>query len=88
MSMTARFLVGLISLYRLVLSPLLEPSCRFQPTCSAYALEAVRRHGGRRGGLMAIRRIMRCHPWGGHGYDPVPDESAHATDHICRHDPL
>lgn len=86
MSVAARLLIGLITLYRLVLSPLLGPSCRFQPTCSAYAHEAVRRYGGRRGSLMAIRRIMRCHPWGGYGYDPVPDKDAHATDHICQHD--
>jgi len=65
-------LVGLISLYRYGISPLLPPRCRFQPTCSAYALEAVRRHGPLRGGLLASRRVLRCHPWGGHGYDPVP----------------
>lgn len=66
------FLIGLISLYRYGVSPLLPPRCRYQPTCSGYALEAVRRHGPLRGGLLALRRVLRCHPWGGHGYDPVP----------------
>lgn len=47
--------------------------CRFQPTCSHYAIEAVNKHGVLRGGILAVWRIMRCHPWGGHGYDPVPE---------------
>lgn len=64
--------IGIIKFYQWVISPLLGPRCRFQPTCSAYALEAVRLHGGLRGGWLAIRRILRCHPWGGFGYDPVP----------------
>ena len=65
-----------IHAYRLVLSPLLPPSCRFQPTCSAYALEALSRHGPVKGLLLAIRRLSRCHPiaWlgGRSGFDPVP----------------
>jgi putative membrane protein insertion efficiency factor len=65
-------LIGLIKLYRLTLSPVMPPVCRFTPTCSAYALEAVERHGGIRGGWMAARRLMRCRPWGPSGYDPVP----------------
>ncbi|WP_121939946.1 membrane protein insertion efficiency factor YidD [Eilatimonas milleporae] len=69
--MAARGAVLLIRGYQLVLSPLLGPNCRFQPTCSQYALEAVRLHGGLKGSWLAIRRVMRCHPWGGHGYDPV-----------------
>ncbi|MFQ5346563.1 MAG: membrane protein insertion efficiency factor YidD [Rhodothalassiaceae bacterium] len=75
MSPLAHLLLALVRGYRLFLSPLVAPSCRFQPTCSAYAIEAVRRHGGLRGGWLAIRRIGRCHPWGGSGYDPVPDGS-------------
>ncbi len=61
-----------IRLYQLCLSPLLPPSCRFVPTCSAYAIEALTRHGLLRGGWLTLRRLARCHPWGGSGYDPVP----------------
>lgn len=64
-----------IHFYRLVLSPLIVffigPACRFEPSCSAYAAEAIRRHGVLRGGGQAVRRLARCHPWGGSGYDPV-----------------
>ena len=65
-------LLGLIRVYQLILSPLLGPRCRFKPSCSAYATEAIERYGGVRGGWLALRRIGRCHPWGGAGYDPVP----------------
>lgn len=61
-----------IAFYRKGISPLLPDSCRFTPTCSAYADEAIRRYGAARGGWLAFRRLMRCHPFGGHGYDPVP----------------
>jgi uncharacterized protein len=53
-------------------SMLLPPSCRFQPSCSAYAIGAIQRYGAWRGGILAARRLLRCHPWGGSGYDPVP----------------
>ena len=66
-------LLGLIRAYQLVLSPLLGSNCRYQPTCSEYAREAIARYGALRGGALALRRIGRCHPWGGAGYDPVPD---------------
>lgn len=62
-----------IRAYRLVLSPLVGRNCRFQPTCSQYALDALRQHGALRGGWISLRRIARCHPWGASGYDPVPE---------------
>lgn len=65
-------LLLLVQLYRWTLSPLLGVNCRFQPTCSAYAIEALKTHGAFRGSALAARRIARCHPWGGSGYDPVP----------------
>jgi len=64
--------LGLIRVYRHLISPLTPASCRYVPTCSAYAAEAIQRHGPWRGGRLALRRLSRCHPWGGHGYDPVP----------------
>ncbi len=62
----------LIRAYQYVLAPVLRPSCRFEPSCSAYALEAVEAHGPWRGAWLAVRRVGRCHPWGSAGYDPVP----------------
>jgi hypothetical protein len=59
--------------YRMVLSPWVGMSCRYQPTCSAYALEALEKHGAIKGSYLTIRRILRCHPWGGSGIDNVPD---------------
>jgi putative membrane protein insertion efficiency factor len=64
---------GLIRLYQWTVSPLFPPSCRYAPSCSQYAAEAVTRYGALRGGWLALRRILRCHPWGGAGLDPVPD---------------
>lgn len=64
----------LLGLYRRWLSPLKGPSCRFSPSCSRYAVEAVERYGIVAGGWLAVRRLARCHPLGGAGYDPVPDE--------------
>ena len=72
-------LMGLVWIYRTLISPLIGANCRFQPTCSEYAMEALKTHGGLRGGLLTIRRIGRCHPWGGSGYDPVP--AAGGEDH-------
>ncbi|MCY3875045.1 MAG: membrane protein insertion efficiency factor YidD [Rhodobacteraceae bacterium] len=73
MSPLARVLSIPIHAYRLVLSPYVGWNCRFQPSCSVYALEALRKHGGIRGSWLAIRRILRCHPLGGSGVDEVPD---------------
>lgn len=69
----ALLFIGIFSLWRLLLSPLVGPSCRFQPSCSAYGIEALRRHGAILGLWLTLRRLARCHPWGGHGPDPVPD---------------
>ncbi|HEY7985860.1 MAG TPA: membrane protein insertion efficiency factor YidD [Methylophilaceae bacterium] len=67
-----RVLVGLIKLYRFAISPMLGSNCRFTPTCSAYALTALQRHGTIKGSWLAIKRISRCHPWHPGGSDPVP----------------
>jgi putative membrane protein insertion efficiency factor len=64
--------IGLIKLYQLIISPWLGPSCRFTPTCSQYGLEAFKKYGVFKGFWLTVKRIARCHPWGGHGYDPVP----------------
>lgn len=63
-----------IRFYQRCISPLTPPACRFTPTCSQYMLEAIEKHGALRGLYLGTRRILRCHPWGGSGYDPVPDE--------------
>jgi putative membrane protein insertion efficiency factor len=68
-----RTLILAIKIYQLTLSPLLGRQCRYEPTCSVYAEEALRRFGVLRGGWLAVKRLGRCHPWGGTGYDPVPE---------------
>ena len=65
-------LLAVVKLYQMCISPLKPPTCRFEPTCSQYAFEALRKHGPIKGLYLAVRRLLRCHPWGGHGYDPVP----------------
>lgn len=65
--------IGLVKLYQHVISPVTPATCRYQPTCSHYTVEALEKHGLLKGGKLAIRRIFSCHPWGGSGYDPVPD---------------
>ena len=72
MTPAARLVAVPVRAYRLLLSAWIGHGCRFQPTCSVYALEALERHGAIRGTALMLRRIGRCHPWGGSGYDPVP----------------
>ena len=74
-----------IRLYQWVLSPLLPPSCRYRPTCSEYGAEAIASHGLLRGIWLTAGRLLRCHPWGGSGYDPVPH--VHAHDYTCHGTP-
>lgn len=69
----AEIFVLLVRFYQYVISPVLPSSCRYTPSCSAYGVEALRKHGALRGGWLTIKRIARCNPWGGHGYDPVPE---------------
>lgn len=75
MSPLAHIVALPVKFYRLVVSPLIGSNCRYQPTCSEYALEALKTHGALRGGWLAARRVARCHPLGGSGYDPVPGET-------------
>jgi uncharacterized protein len=77
-------LAGLFRAYRLVLSPLLGPACRFEPSCSRYAEEAIARHGLLQGGRLAVYRICRCHPFAVAGFDPVPAPGARSTPTAAR----
>lgn len=72
MSLPAKTLQLPVRFYRYFISPLTGPNCRFRPTCSVYALEALEKHGAIKGSWLAAQRILRCHPWGGCGHDPVP----------------
>jgi putative membrane protein insertion efficiency factor len=80
-----RLLVWLLRGYQLLVSPMLGPSCRFYPTCSNYAIEAVKLHGAARGGWLAVRRVCRCHPWNDGGNDPVPGSPHPPTACGCNH---
>lgn len=68
----SKILLALIAFYKGAISPHIGPACRYTPTCSEYGAEAIRRHGPFKGGWLTLKRILSCHPWGGHGYDPVP----------------
>lgn len=65
--------IALIRVFQYTFSAVSPPACRFQPTCSTYAIHALQTHGVARGGVLALRRVLRCHPWGGQGHDPVPE---------------
>ncbi len=78
--LTALPLRALVRGYQLLISPYLAGACRYHPTCSSYALEALDTHGAARGTWLSIKRILRCRPWGGSGYDPVPDAHPHSHD--------
>ena len=75
LSPAARLLRGLVRAFQLVVSPVIAPRCRHLPTCSAYAVEAITEHGALRGGWLSVKRVLRCHPWGTSGLDPVPDRT-------------
>lgn len=77
-SLPALALMGLVHLYRSTVSPFLGVNCRYQPSCSRYGLDALAGHGAWKGGWMLAARLCRCHPWGGAGYDPVPDQARRA----------
>jgi len=72
MNMLSGLFKGLIYFYQYAISPFIAGRCRFTPTCSSYAIEAIDRFGPFKGGWLSVRRFCRCHPWGGHGHDPVP----------------
>ena len=93
MSLAARALIGLLRAYKLAISPFLPPSCRFEPTCSAYSLEALQRHGAAAGSYLTAARILRCHPWCQGGFDPVPGQAPtlfrrFVADAAAPHSPL
>ncbi|MET0765359.1 MAG: membrane protein insertion efficiency factor YidD [Blastococcus sp.] len=79
----SRALLAVIGFYSRAVSPALPPRCRFQPTCSSYAAEAISRYGAARGGWLAVRRLAKCAPWHPGGYDPVPSHP-HATPPVSR----
>jgi hypothetical protein len=81
-------LLLLVRLYQVCLSPLLGPKCRFYPTCSSYAMEAIREYGAGKGSLLAAKRLCKCHPWHPGGFDPVPEKSVPTTSATvcgCKH---
>ncbi|RJF89231.1 membrane protein insertion efficiency factor YidD [Oleomonas cavernae] len=87
MTWASRLLAAVLSLpvliWRYLISPAMPPACRYLPSCSEYSLEALRVHGPIRGSYLTVRRLARCHPWGGHGYDPVPPRNRAARHSCC-----
>ena len=91
MNPATKLLRGAVYGYRFLISPIFPASCRYEPTCSEYALQALAKHGAIKGTWLAARRISRCHPWGGSGYDPVPEpgerqSKKHTHSHSHHHD--
>ena len=82
MNIAGTIMRGAIRFYQLFVSPLTPGYCRYWPSCSAYGMTAIARHGALKGGWLTLRRILRCHPWGGWGFDPVPGTAQHGT---CGH---
>ncbi len=78
-SLFSGILIGLVKFYQGAISPFFPASCRYTPTCSHYAIEAIKVHGPLKGGAMAAKRISSCHPWGGSGYDPVPPKTTNKS---------
>jgi putative membrane protein insertion efficiency factor len=87
-SSPARIALALIRVYKIVLSPLFAGSCRYLPGCADYMTESIMRHGFVRGGWLGTRRLCRCHPFGGHGYDPVPQSLNQPIDHKITNSPV
>jgi len=81
MTVVTKIAAAPIHVYRWTIGPVLPKTCRFEPSCSRYALRAITVHGPLRGGWLTLRRIARCHPWGDCGYDPVPDDPRNARGH-------
>lgn len=71
-SFIRNLLIGVIKIYQYTISPMLGASCRYEPSCSQYGIEALKKYGSLKGGYLTVKRILSCHPWGGHGHDPVP----------------
>ncbi|MBF2758762.1 MAG: membrane protein insertion efficiency factor YidD [Ectothiorhodospiraceae bacterium AqS1] len=78
MRLPLRFLIACVKAYRWLISPLFPPCCRYLPTCSEYAIEALQRHGALKGSILSLRRLARCHPFSASGFDPVPPAAADA----------
>lgn len=76
-SFVSRLLIGVVIFYKKAISPWLPVACRYKPTCSEYMIEAIKKHGAWRGVILGLKRIGRCHPWGGSGFDPVPEKEEH-----------
>lgn len=84
--MLRKLIILPIRFYQYAISPLLGPRCRFKPTCSHYAVEAIEEWGVVRGGWLAVKRIVKCHPWGPWGYDPVPKKSDNTTGEVLKNE--